>query len=244
MQNNILNDMQMYMLTNENILTYTMYNDIKNVDIKNVDIKNADIKRADIKKVDIKNADIFFISKSNDKLFWCFYVILFGEHKYELNNNFKEEKEFKIGTVEKLRKIKPELKAMKLSLTEIERELVHSNKIGIKSLIALCLLYKLNVIYVWNRKYMEIINNNNNEKENNIIICDDNINKLLREYDQEKINYYKENYLCIENISKPLKAIASYSKSELLKMAEKLNINNVDNKKLKKDIYTALKANF
>ena len=126
--------------------------------------------------------------------------------------------------------------------TEIERELVHSNKIGIKSLIALCLLYKLNVIYVWNRKYIEIINNN--EKECNIIICEDNINKLLRVYDQEKINYYKENYLCIENISKPLKAITSYSKVELLKIAEKLNINNIDNKKLKKDIYNALKANF
>ena len=60
---------------------------------------------------------------------------------------------------------------MKLRLNEIENELLNNKKIGIKGLVAICLLHKINVIYIWDRKYMEYINNN--EEDTNVIVTDE-----------------------------------------------------------------------
>ena len=62
-------------------------------------------------------------------------------------------------------------------------------------------------------------------------------NMFMLSSSNEKVNYYKENYLQIENIAKPLKAVTSYSKDELLIMAKKLDIKSIDGKKTKKDLY-------
>ena len=49
-------------------------------------------------------------------------------------------------------------KAMKLKLNCIENELLNEKKIGLKTLIALCLLYNKNLMYICKNKYFEIIN--------------------------------------------------------------------------------------
>jgi hypothetical protein len=172
---------------------------------------------------------------TQDSLFWCFFIILNGLHEYEINTSFKREKEFKIESIEKLRNIKSELKAVKLRLNEIEDELLNKPKISIKSLIALCLLHKINILYVWNRKYFEIINNA--DEKINVILNENNENKIINDIDLDKINYYRENYLCIENINKPLKSITGYTHKELLNIAHKLDIKDITSKKTKKEIY-------
>ena len=174
-------------------------------------------------------------SPLEDTLFWCFFIILNGDQEYELDHSFKREKEFKIESIEKLRAIKNELKAFKLRLNEIENELLNEKKITIKSLIALCLLYKINIMYIWNKKYFEIINNA--DEKNNIIINDNKENKISDDISNKKINYYRDNYWCIENVAKPLKAIASYSKDELITIIEKLEIKDISAKKTKKEMY-------
>ena len=116
MQNNIIQECNKYMLTNENMLKTIKINTFK---------KNEDAVLSK-KKVNVS------APHNVDTLFWCFYIILNGEHSYALDNSFKKEKEFKIECIEKLRKIKSELKAFKLRLNEIENELLNEKKITIK----------------------------------------------------------------------------------------------------------------
>ena len=170
-----------------------------------------------------------------DKLFWCFFIILKGEHEYEIYNSFKKEKEFKIECIEKLRGIKSKLKALKLRLTVIENELLNEKKISIKSLVALCILYNKNILYVWNRKYFEIINNA--DENINIIINENGEDVISDDTSNIKINYYKDNYWQIENIEKPLKTMTGYTKDELFIITQKLDIKEMTIKKTKKEMY-------
>ena len=219
MQNNIIEACNRYMLTNENMSKTIKINPSK---------KNEDIT---VSQKSVKTSAPHNI----DSLFWCFYIILNGEHSYALDNSFKKEKEFKIECIEKLRKIKSELKAFKLRLNEIENELLNEKKITIKTLVALCLLYKINILYVWNRKYIEIINNP--DETINIILNENMEDKISYDTSITKINYYRENYWFIENVTKPLKGITNYTHSQLLTIANKLDIIDMNNKKTKKEIY-------
>ena len=177
------------------------------------------------------------LRNKTDQLFWTFFIILKGEHEYDMNNLFQFEKNFKIQCIEELRKIKPELKLQKLRLNEVEDELLNCKCITIKSVIALCLLYKKNLVYIWDRKYFEIITNG--EELINIIINNKD-SQISYDTTGKKVDYYRENYLHILNITKPLKAITSYTRDELLEIAKKLDIqdlNNKSNNKTKKIIY-------
>ena len=238
MESNIIDQCKLYMLTNENVGKYNLQLD-KEITNKELHTGRKTKKETQEKKKEIKKESIYFVPNNNDKLFWCFYVTLKGLHDYEINNNFRTEKEFKIKSIEQLRKIKVELKAMKLKLCGIEDELLNQKKIGIKSLVALCLLYKINILYVWNRKFFEIVNNA--DEKMNIIINESRDDKLMMEVDSEIIDYYREKYLKVDNIEKPFKAIAAYSKNELLEIAEKLDLKNIDQKSRKKDIYEKIK---
>ena len=149
-----------------------------------------------------------------------------------MKNSFQTEKEFKINSIEKLREIKPQLKALKLKINDTENELLNSKKITIKGLVALCLLYKKNLFYVWNRKYYEMINDA--DQPINVIHCVNN--DYLYDVDDNKMEFYRENYWNVQNVDKPIKGMTGYSKEELLEIALKLDIQDMK-KKTKKEIY-------
>jgi len=174
------------------------------------------------------------LSNQTDTLFWCFYILLNGEHQYELNHSFQTEKEFKIQSIEELRKIKPQLKALKLKINDTEDELLNAKKITIKSLIALCLLYKKNLLYVWDRKYYEFIINA--DEPINIIMHNKEDNTYSHCIDDKKYVFFTENYWCIKNIDKPFKSMTSYSRNELVEIVEKLDIKMIG-KETKKELY-------
>ena len=143
-----------------------------------------------------------------------------------------------------MRFLKSELKAMKLRLNEIEDELVNQKKITKKGLVALCLLYKVNIFYVWNRKYFEIINDATKE----VYVINDDTNKngnnaKIIELTLQQIEEYREKYWCIENIEKPLKAMTSYSKDELMAIIVKLDAKDITLKNTKKDMYQRILEN-
>jgi hypothetical protein len=188
----------------------------------------------------------YYIPDEKDKLFWCFYIILYGIDNYEFKkaSAFTIEKEFKIQAIQNIRKDKKLYKQYKLRISEIEDELLNHNKITLKSLYALCILYKKNIIYAWNRQYVEI---NVCPESEYSIICQVNkqeayiVNELNKEKPiQDKITYYRNNYWKIENVSKPLKGFSIYSLKELTDIAKKLEIPELDlhgKRKLKKILY-------
>jgi hypothetical protein len=178
---NILDNLQNYMLTNNFINKYSHSIPISNPIISQPVVAiNSIIKE----KTNIfKNKNILeektnkFIPKEKDKLFWCFYIFLYGFEKYELAkvSLFKTEKDFKIASIEKLRLMKDKLKQFKIKINEIEDEYINKQIISIKGLYVLCLLYDINLIYIKDRTYYEInLDKDINNKLSNIIINEKN----------------------------------------------------------------------
>lgn len=225
-----IKDIEKYMLINENIISYKNFNNLECIKNDTEMLKNNSKNLNNSKKTNNSNNKI-----DSDKLFWSLYIIIFGDIKYELDNSFKVEKEFKIECIEKLRKIKSELKAIKIRLNEVENNLLNEKYISIKSVIALTILHKLNLFYIWDSKYYEIINDS--ESNINCIIKDNDNYKLNLDLNEKDRDFYKNNFFNVENIEKPLKAITAYTKDELIDFCKKLQINDIGNKSTKKSLY-------
>ena len=180
--------------------------------------------------------DDSFTPAHKDKLFWCFYVLLNGFSDYEFNKtgHYALEKSFKIKTVEKLREMKSEIKGLKLKISEVEDELVNKEQITLKGLQVLCLVYKVSITYIYDRKYCEFLYGDDIkgviEKQSK------GAHSLLYE-DCENV---KQTYWCIENVQKPLNAPTAYTLKELQDICIKLEIplkNDLGKNKTKKDLY-------
>ena len=182
-----------------------------------------------------------FSPSEKDKLFWCFYIFLYGFEDYEIakSSSFITEKNFKIKTVEKMPSFKEKIKEMKLKLNEVQDELVNQPIISIKSLQVLCLIYDINIFFIKNKTTYEIIVN---DKPIKTIINDNNNIYMIDDINEEKLTYYRNNYWKIDNISKPLNAFSSYSLTELQDICKKLEIPiTTDGKKIqKKDLYQSI----
>ena len=154
--------MSEYMLTNDNILRYRR---------NRTDISEPE-KKVKMKKIVKTSQNNIFYPPQHDELFWCFYIALKGKEYYDFNHNksFIYEKEFKINTVELLREKKDLLKIEKIKKNVVEDELVNSKRISLVTLHALCIIYKISIVYVWGRKYTEFLYGDENK---NIIIGDE-----------------------------------------------------------------------
>lgn len=205
-----------YMLTNENIRNF----------LPNDKVFSVENKKHEKRDKNEKN-----ILKNTDALFWTIYKIVNGDFLYETSNNFKTEKDFKIKSIEELRKLKANLKTYKLRLTEIEDQLLNNKKINLEAFFGLALLHNLNIFYIWDNKYFEF--NCSGDSKQYVIKNSSNTITIL----DENIQYYKDNYYSVENLSKPIKAITGYSKEELITIAKKLNIDIGSEKIVKREIY-------
>jgi hypothetical protein len=190
----------------------------------------------------VREKSEYYTPYSYDKLFWCFYKI--KNEYWDEKESFKIEKEFKIECIEKLRKNKNELKPYKLTLHSIENDLLNERKISVKCLIALCVLHKINLLYIFDNKYYELSNDSLDNTKNIFVINNINNNDSLLLIKKD-LDYYRNNFYCIDNINKPLKAISGYNVKELELIAKKLQImeSSIGNKN-KKDLYQIISEKF
>ena len=236
----LFDGMQPYMLSVENMLKHSKGKDITDV---LPDSKKKSAKRYEVKPKS-KLEDTFY-PKQSDSLFWCFYIMLNGHEDYELirSDAFKVEKEFKISSVEKLREKVDQLKAFKLKRNAVENELVNEYRIGIDGLRALCIVYEVSVIYVVGRTYYSFqhgddkprIINKNVEKNWHGIRHEDEADEFQKNIESD--------YLLIENVAKPLKAVTAYSVAQLQEMCRRLLVPVLDDtgrKVNKKVMYEAI----
>jgi hypothetical protein len=122
----------------------------------------------------------------------------------------------------------------------VEDELANARTISMASIKALCHLKNMNVFYIDNKKYYEMITDENKpiyiiEKINHKYGLKENVNI-------DSINYYREHYWKLENLDKPLKAVSSYKVSELNAICNKLNIicDNMTKQKMYQEIMRVL----
>ena len=250
--------------TNTNTNTNTNYNDvIKNLQDYMLDEtnmkKSLEMKLASEKKLvlNIKDKDkdkdkekekekyikpALFIPREKDTLFWCFYVMKYGDVKYEMleHKNILTEKKIKIEYVEKIRK--EIVKTYKFAtLTHIENNLANENQLDVKTFLTLCAIENLNILFVKNKTYYELLMNDSSELH--IVHVLQNY-KYGHEINPTGATQIKTTLYQLDNIDKPIKSMSGYKLSELIEICEKLAldiINKETNKsKGKKELYEAI----
>ena len=189
--------------------------------------------------------DNLWIPSYQDKLFWCFYYIMHGEHTYieARKHSFRVEREAKIATVELLRTKVQAIKKYGFRLNELEEELVVSKRITYKGLYALCVAHDIPLLYVKDRTFMEI---GNSDGFQGLIVIKNGITGLRKNPlgetipTENEINDVRKKLLCIPDPNKPIRAISGYGLGELVDMAGRLEISIKDDngkKKLKRVLY-------
>jgi len=233
---NLIKDIDQFTFKQTNLNKYYFLFENKNNTKVNCYIEK---KKINENSKNTKNLENKFIINQKDKLFWCFYIFLNGYQEYYLINNFFiTEKNFKINCVKKIRDEKDKLKLHKISKNFVENDLVNEDKITLKTLNCLALIYKLNIIYI--KKRVIFIMNYSSEKlincKNIIEVNKDDINLL--NLSSETIQEILDTYYNIDNINKPINAISYYKLEDLIKISKKLNLELVN--KQKKNLYTEI----
>ena len=207
----LLNELDNYILDNKNIYKFTNFN-----------IKNDKPKTNEKSVSKITTNNVFF-PPQYDQLFWCFYIILFNKHHYDIVHNFfTKEKEIKYKWIEEFRNHKHIFKTIKVSRNNVEDELANKKQITMNSIKALCYLFNINLFFIDNKKYYEILIDENIDSY--VIEKIDNKFGLKQNINKDNIKYYKDNYWQLNNLDKPLKAISSYKSDDLKSICKKLNI--------------------
>lgn len=180
----------------------------------------------------------YFTPSQSNSLFWCFYIIYNGFASYEYESNyFTAEQQFKIQTIEKVKKGegKAALKEHKISKTCFEGGLLGCTNINAKTLYALCLCYNLNIFYIYKNTYYEMISDikkpvhivKYNAETNNYSIrlpVDTSATETFSKH-SEYIEKIKETYWKLDSLEKPLRPITAYSVHDLTTICSKLEID-------------------
>jgi hypothetical protein len=232
--NNVLFDLQDFMLTSK-----TIVNSLSN---RLLTEPKKKVKQPPIpKEIPITRPSIF-IPKQTDTLFVCFYKIINKDVFDNENITFSEEKKLKIDYVDKLRKNKPLIKKYKFAaITHIENQLVNENKIDINTFLSLCVIENVNILYVRNKTFYELLMNDNESSNVHIIHFLDKLSKYGYEgFSDDKITHYRTTLYKVDNINKPLKAISFYKVQDLIDICNKLAIDtktDTNKSKKKNDLY-------
>lgn len=232
--NHVFNNLQDYMLSEENIkktLVMKLETSVRSFKSKMED-KN------------MKPKSSIFVPKEKDSLFWCFFIMKYGDVKYETtdNKNIIIEKKNKIEYVEKIRKEKQIVKTYKFAtLTHIENNLANDNYLDIKTFLTLCAIENLNILFVKNKTYYELLMNDSNELHIVHLLQNDKYGYEINPTNAEQI---KSTYYKLDNIDKPIKSMSGYKISELIEICQKLAIDTINKEtnksKCKKDLYEAI----
>jgi hypothetical protein len=239
-QNNI--DYNPYILNDNNILTYLKYKLINATTKTNYNFEH------DIKKERV-NESVFF-PKEQDSLFWCYYIISSGEYNYEIMNikNSLVAKQIKINYVNKIRINKQIVKTYKFdTITNIETNLANENIINIKTIMTLCAIDKINVIFISRKTYYELLMN---DTETIYIIREvESQSKYNKKYgfqigDLDSLQQIRTTLYKVETLDKPIKSLSSYKLQELIDICNKLAIEvkriDTGKNKTKNELYENL----
>lgn len=219
----MIENLNNYMLTNKNLITYL--NDCL------LSEKVNKTKKIEFRKNN-QNQSLFF-PYQDDKLFWLFYIMLNGIENYKLlgEHTYQVEKEEKMNFIKQLQKNKILIKELKLKKSDCENDLINEKKISIHTFNLLCNLNNINFIFIFKNIYYI-----SDPSENPTFIIH-KVNDLYG-YEPFNENIYeasKTNRYEISSLNKPIKAISNFKIDELKIIAENLHILLLDEKQKAKN---------
>lgn len=240
-----------YILNETNIEKYLKYKPI-NEENNNNNNNNRNNKCNDENNI-ISKLNNIFIPIEQDSLFWCYYIIKNGLTNYEtqMHRNSLLAKQLKIKYVNIIRENKPIVKTYKFdTITNIESNLANDDIINIKTIMTLCAIHKINLVYVSRKIYYELMMN---DSDNIYIIKELPSNQKYKHSHKkygfemaidETINNIRNTLYRVDNIDKPVKCLSSYKVQELIDIANKLAIeiknNETGKNKSKNELYESI----
>jgi hypothetical protein len=237
-----------YILNDSNMLSYLKYKVIKSNVINNSN--NIESKNEIKDRNNQPTKSLLFIPKEEDTLFWCYYIISSGESSYEMMNvkNSLVAKQIKINCIDKIRSNKQTIKMYKFdTITNIENNLANENSVNINSVMSLCAIDKINIIFIKKKTYFELLMN---DTEPIYIIRETEYKtKYCKKYGFELANStiiedMRSTLYKVETLNKPIKALSSYKVQELIDICNKLAIETKDKdtgkNKSKNELYESL----
>jgi len=242
----LISELDPYILNEQNMSIYLKYkfkdhfmNDKKN-DKKN-DIQHSP-------KYNKKNK--LFIPPEEDSLFWCYYIIKNGDIKYEMLNNKNNlvAKQLKIDYIKTIRDNKQFVKSYKFdTISNIESNLANDMNINIKTIMTLCVIEKINLIFINKKTYFKLLMNDSN---NVYIIHEIEVNaKYNKKYgfelaSDETLNEIINLLYKLDSLDKPIKSLSFYKVSDLINIANKLAIEIINKQtgknKTKNELYESI----
>jgi hypothetical protein len=247
--NDVINDLQYYILDDNNIKKALEMNMDNTVRINKNHQTDNNKNEQTYKKT--TNENNFFFPKEKDGLFWCFYIIKNGDVKYDsiYHKNEVLASQIKIEYVEKIRKEKQTVKTYKFdTISNIESNLANDKILNIKTFLTLCAIENINILYTHNKTYYELLTNDTDNIY--IVNClDKGSGSHYKKYGyqlqtKDYANNIKSTLYKVDNIDKPLKSLSYYKVEDLIKICNKLVIETINKQngkeKLKKELYESI----
>lgn len=200
------------------------------VDVEDAVVVSTPDIPAIISVVSFDDIATFHTPKPDDSLLWCSYIMLNGIEKCEtIDNYYMEGNTFKYQVVGDIRSKKMLLKPHKLTLSKIEDSLVNKPFINLEVFYAIALSYNLSVCVIQGRKIFEIGRCNDDSKT---IVIEKKKGKYgvylfsdtVTGQKQQALNYIRDNYWSMENISSPIRPLSAYKLPDLVDICKRLNI--------------------
>jgi hypothetical protein len=197
--------------------------------------------------------DKFFPKQGQDTLFWSIFIAHYGlKEFYNVDRYKNREIDEKVNIMNYIRSLsKTEIKITKTSVQEMMGELMVAKNTTLFIVNALCMYYKMDLLFVFENTYLEF-----------------NLNKLLTAHDgeiptgiiyknvtnkyavdlyvtSEKLRIIRDNMIRLEHYDKPLRGISTYKVSELESMLGNLEPNlgeksTKQTKQTKKELYSKI----
>ena len=180
----------------------------------------------------INSSYLFHITRDKDKLFWAFYIMLNGEDAYKyLKTKFVTEKEIKISSVEKMRKLPNVFKQHKLNKVRIENELSGDVPLTLEGFYGLCIIYDISAIFMKKNCYCELYGLGDSSVTHIVEEVEGGLGVHVFKRKDASLDYAKqirESKWKMENVLTPIKSISSYTHAELLEIFNKVTCIHKD----------------
>ena len=178
---------------------------------------------------DLQTRNDFFIPYQKDKLFWSFFIILYGMEKYEqaVSHSFSVEKKLKIESIETMGQLQmaQKIKELKVKRIDVETELLSNNDVSLKCVYALCAIHSISLIIIVGEKYYMFDFDSSKLTNNTGIISRQSSGEFaVYTANSKTSNSIIDSLYRVENVCKPIKPMSSYLVTELKKLCIKMNI--------------------
>jgi hypothetical protein len=182
----------------------------------------------------------WFEPHQKDTLFWCVFVGVFGLSEYLLIHNKYANREWeeKQNMISAFTKTSAELRRTnhKITLGNIKEMMseymTNQNTISLLGLVGLSVHYKIQIFLIDVKKRVHYVYTPESYTHKCFIYRDGNARYRLFLGDESQV----KPTFCLDTFSRPLRAISSYKRQELIDIAAELKIT-VSDKEKKEDLY-------